>query len=174
MRVSIWLACAILLSGCSGAQDGATNETSLAAPEDSVDASEAGGEAPELAADESSASSSDAEAASNDDDASDEAMVLRSSAWRVTGEDGAIYTTFFDADGLYRDMKNGEAWADGAWERLGDGRVCFSPSDEGRAGACWSLGRESREGTMRVTSDDGREVELQRVTYIAPIDEPTD
>lgn len=172
MRVSIWLACAFLLSSCSGAQDGATNETSMAAPEDAVDASEAGGEATEPVAEDSSASPSDAEASANDDDASEEAMVLPSSAWRVTGEDGAIYTTFFDADGLYRDMKNGEAWADGAWERLGDGRVCFTPSDESRAGACWSLGRESREGTMRVTSDDGREVELQRVTYIAPIDEP--
>ena len=141
----------------------------MAAPDDAVDASS---EAADENKGESSASPSDAAAAANDDAASEEDMVLPSSAWRVTGEDGAIYTTFFDADGLYRDMKNGDAWADGAWERLGDGRVCFTPSEESRAGACWSLGRESREGTMRVTSDDGREVELQRVTYIAPFDEP--
>lgn len=164
MRASVLLFCTLLVAACSGGDESSTNETDSATGEEAAASADA---APSEA--ETTPSESQSEAG-GDASTSVEDMTLPQTAWRATGEDGAIYTTFFDPDGVYRDMKNGELWGDGTWERLPDGRVCFTPAEEGRSGDCWSLGRETRDGTMRVTRDDGREVELLRVTYIAPLE----
>lgn len=95
-------------------------------------------------------------------------MTMESSAWRVTGEDGAIYTTYIDPDGTYRDFKNGDPWNTGTWERLPDGRLCYSPHAEDRSGACWALDGPHNNGVMRATNDSGFEIELQQVTYAEP------
>ena len=36
-------------------------------------------------------------------------------AWRITSEDGARYTTYLDRDGSYRDLRNGDLWQEGQW-----------------------------------------------------------
>lgn len=152
MRIIPLLAYVLVLAGCNAPADQPAEESTPAAEATAeADAAEAA-ESPEATP-------------------TPEELALVNTAWRVTGEDGAIYTTFFDAEGAYRDTKNGDPWADGAWERLADGRLCFEPSDEGRTGACWTLGKHKKDGTMRVTDDSGREVLLQQVTYLAPVAE---
>lgn len=117
-----------------------------------------------------------ADTASPDAAATDEAagppedadrVALANTAWRVQGEDGAIYTTYLDADGTYRDFKNGESLQEGSWEEVSEGRLCFTPADEERTGECWSNERQEKDGTMRTTSDSERTVELRQVTYVA-------
>ncbi|MEE1876577.1 hypothetical protein [Altererythrobacter litoralis] len=154
MRHIPLFACILLLAGCNPPQDTAGNEAA-ASPSP----------AEEAVADAVGAAETPVPKPSTAD------IAMANTAWRVTGEEGAIYTTFLDPDGRYRDLKNGDPWQEGTWERLADGRLCFTPEDETRSGACWTLGKESDEGTMRVTSDAGREVELQQVTYIAALDE---
>lgn len=158
MRITPLIASTLLLAACNPPQDGTANEISLGA-----DASnEAGG------GEDQGQQAPDAEQADEAAQPSGDELAMANTAWRVTGEDGAIYTTFLDPEGQYRDMKNGEPWADGTWERLADGRLCFTPSDETRAGECWTLGKHKKNGTMRITSDSGRETLLQQVTYLAP------
>lgn len=101
------------------------------------------------------------------EDAPAERVALSGTAWRVEGEDGAIYTTYLDADGTYRDFKNGEPLQDGSWEELSEKRLCFSPSSEEARGECWDREPQDSDGTMRATSDSGLTVELRQVTYIA-------
>lgn len=161
MRIIPLLASILLLAGCNPPQEQATSEAGTE-PDAAADA--APGE-------EQGAEVTETQDAPDESAPADDEMALSNTAWRVTGEDGAIYTTFFDGDGQYRDMKNGEPWQDGTWEQLADGRLCFTPSDENRAGSCWSLGKRKKDGTMRVTSDEGREVMVTQVTYIAPVDE---
>lgn len=96
---------------------------------------------------------------------------MAQTAWRVLGEDGAIYTTMFDAPGNYRDFKNGEALQSGSWEERNDGKLCFAPADADRIGECWEIGMMAGEDTLRVTSDAGKTIELKKVTYIAPAKE---
>ncbi len=91
---------------------------------------------------------------------------MTGTGWRVTGEDGSIYTSFLDPDGNYRDFRNGTLWQTGTWERRGDGRLCFTPDDEDRVGECWTNDPPIDDGTMLTTNDAGRTIELLRVTYI--------
>jgi hypothetical protein len=158
MRITMLFASILLLAGCNQPQEQGSDETAEVTP-----AQEADGEAGDTAP----ATGVDAEP-TPDATPTPEELAMTGTAWRVVGEDGAIYTTFLDAEGEYRDMKNGDPWAEGTWERLADGRLCFTPSDEDRAGGCWSLGKHNTDGSMRVTSDAGREIELQQVTYLAP------
>lgn len=100
----------------------------------------------------------------------EEMATMAETAWRVLGEDGAVYTTFFDANGLYRDFKNGEALQSGSWEERDDGKLCFTPEEEDRIGECWELGKVDRDGMMKPVSDAGKTIELRQVTYMAPLD----
>lgn len=159
MRSTPLVASILLLAACNSPDEAATNEIAA-----EVDGGIAEGEA---AADGAAAPD---EATKDDAEPSPEELAMVNTAWRVIGEDGAIYTTFFDPDGHYRDIRNGEPWHDGGWERIDDQRLCFTPSDEALAGACWRLGKHKKNGTMRVTSEEGREVLLQQVTYLAPAD----
>lgn len=102
------------------------------------------------------------------DKADDSQLALAETAWRVIGEDGAIYTTLLDADGTYRDLRNGDALQSGEWERKEDGRLCFTPEAEDRSGECWELGEQDKDGKLRATDSNDRAVELRQVTYIAP------
>lgn len=93
-------------------------------------------------------------------------------AWRITAEDGARYTTYLDRDGSYRDLRNGDPWQTGQWtfNATGDGRLCLTPEDENGVERCWHP-QGMREETMDATSTEGRRIELQRVDYRLPQDE---
>ena len=91
-------------------------------------------------------------------------------AWRVVAEDGARYITYLDADGGYRDMRNGDPWQTGSWsysDGEGGKRLCFTPSAEAGVERCWEPGRMSGE-TMRAKGDGGLTIELVRVAYEPP------
>lgn len=96
--------------------------------------------------------------------------VFAATAWRVIAQDGARYTTYLDADGSYRDLRNGDPWQTGSW-RYFDGeegkRLCFEPDDESGLERCWKPGRMSGE-TMRAESDSATTIELERVEYLPP------
>lgn len=127
------------------------------------------GETEQNEAGEEIAGDTEAEATAEYEEVSMPSMAL--TAWRVLGEDGAIYTTMFDGDGTYRDFKNGDALQSGSWEERNDGKLCFAPADEDRIGECWEIGMMAGEDTMRVTGDAGKTIELKKVTYIAPAEE---
>ena len=97
-------------------------------------------------------------------------------AWRVVAEDGARYTTYLDADGTYRDLRNGDPWQTGSWSYSdgdGDKRLCFTPAAEGGVERCWEPGRMSGE-TMRAKGADDVTIELERVDYQPPAATETD
>lgn len=96
---------------------------------------------------------------------------MTQTAWRVRGEDGAIYTSYLDADGSYRDFKNGDPLQTGTWEERMDGKLCFTPEVEGRIGECWALAPLDSDNTMQPVSDAGKSIDLRQVTYLPPEDE---
>ena len=145
--VPLFATCLIALSGCAAQeQDAAEN--------------------PALAVDSTAESKPEAESF---DPAQMPAMSL--TGWRVLGEDGAVYTTYFDADGSYRDFKNGEELQSGTWDERNDGQLCFTPAVEHRIGECWKLGMVGSDKIMTPVSDAGKTIELRQVTYIAPVEE---
>lgn len=99
---------------------------------------------------------------------------LERTAWRVLGQDGAVYITFLDADGLYRDLRNGDPWRNGNWLRDDAGKLCFTPADEALTGECWKLKKPNTNGVMRASNDADKTIKLQQVTYVAPDDAPND
>ena len=93
-----------------------------------------------------------------------------STAWRTTAEDGARYTTQLDSDGTYRDLRNGDLWQTGSWTYSNDNEsnhLCFTPQDDNGVERCWKPERMNGD-TMRATSENGTEIELQRVVYTPP------
>jgi len=89
-------------------------------------------------------------------------------AWRVRGEEGALYTTFLDPGGRYRDLRNGDPWQKGAWEYDAQERICFTPDAESSLGQCWRPERMDPSGQMIVTSSSGRRVRLESAEYRPP------
>lgn len=99
--------------------------------------------------------------------------VFAATAWRAVAEDGARYTTYLDAEGTYRDFRNGDLWQEGAWthaegeeQRL----LCFTPDDENGVERCWEPGRMV-DDTMKVSEPAGLTIELERVEYLPPAEE---
>ena len=97
-------------------------------------------------------------------------------AWRVMAEDGARYITYIDADGTYRDLRNGNPWQQGSWtfDKAQDGGgdsdlLCFVPDAEDASERCWEPGR-LQDNELIVTSGGARRVSLEKVTYVAPED----
>jgi len=89
-------------------------------------------------------------------------------AWRARDENGALYTTFLDPGGRYRDMRNGDPWQQGAWEYDEEDRICFTPDAEDSLYQCWRPERMDQSGHMIVTSASGRRVQLESVEYRRP------
>ncbi len=102
----------------------------------------------------------------SENDRSGQDVAVSETGWLTVGTDGAVQTTFFDAGGRYRDLRNGALLAEGMWEQRPDGTVCFEP-DAG-LGACWETGSEDETGTVIATNGDGKRIEIKRVTYLAP------
>lgn len=91
-------------------------------------------------------------------------------AWRVVSDEGARFTTYLDADGTYRDLRNGDAYQQGSWTWNADGEsreLCFEPDAESGINRCWSPGQMDGD-TMIVTGGENRRIEARRVDYIAP------
>ncbi|MHA7820848.1 MAG: hypothetical protein ACX930_14470 [Erythrobacter sp.] len=93
-------------------------------------------------------------------------IAVSESGWLTVGTDGAVQTTFFDADGRYRDLRNGELFGEGNWQQRPDGKVCFEP-DSGR-GACWETDAADENGEANATDGDGKTITIKRITYVAP------
>lgn len=93
-------------------------------------------------------------------------ITVAESGWLTVGTDGAVQTTFFDPDGRYRDLRNGEPFGEGAWEQRPDGKVCFEP-DSGR-GACWETDQADENGEAKATNGDGKSIVIKQITYLAP------
>lgn len=96
--------------------------------------------------------------------------VFAATAWRVTADDGARYTTYLDPEGTYRDFRNGDPWQEGSWSHAdaeSESVLCFTPDVENAIERCWEPGR-MRGNTMQATGDDGTTIELERVDYTLP------
>ncbi|MEQ8411822.1 MAG: hypothetical protein RIB52_09730 [Erythrobacter sp.] len=137
----------LLLAGCGDAE--------VLSPA----ATATGGGDAETAQDDGGASEAEAEA---------ERTAMAGTGWLAIGEDGSVYTTYFDADGTYRDFANGAFLQQGAWRRREDGQLCFMPEAADRLGACWDTQGMEDDGTMRALDADGRAIELRRVNYLPP------
>jgi len=90
-------------------------------------------------------------------------------AWRSIAEDGARYTTYLDAGGRYRDLRNGDPWAEGSWvlNDVDGQRLCFIPDSDSASQACWEPGAMSGD-TLSATDADGRRIEVRQVEYEVP------
>ena len=114
--------------------------------------------------------------------AADEARELKEfvgTAWRVSAEDGARYVTYLDAEGRYRDLRNGDPWQEGGWsleaapgDEEGQVLLCFQPEGDNVRERCWETGKLD-DGKLVVTSGGGRRVQLEKVAYEAPQDAET-
>ncbi|MBX7539475.1 hypothetical protein [Qipengyuania sphaerica] len=91
-------------------------------------------------------------------------------AWRITAEDGARYTTLLDEDGTYRDLRNGDPWQEGDWtyaDGPGGKQLCLKPDHEDGRERCWQPGR-MKDDAMIATGPGDRRIELLKVAYTAP------
>ena len=88
-------------------------------------------------------------------------------AWRATSEEGARYTTYINADGTYRDLRNGDPYQTGTW-RFGTAKeLCFTPDETGHIGACWKPGFLDN-GVLPMTREDGHRIEVTQIQYLSP------
>ena len=91
-------------------------------------------------------------------------------AWISRSEDGARYTTFFDADGSYRELRNGDPRQTGEWS-FAEGpegkQVCVQPDAEAGVKSCWRPD-SIEDGKLLVSGPEGKRVALQRADYSAP------
>lgn len=160
MRTLPPLIALLICAGCSGpadqADDAATGDTT--AEQAVIEGAAATGTA------EANTADSVSEATQEDG----QRPQFAGTAWRTNGEDGAVFSTYLDEDGTYRDMKNGQPLQQGSWEALEGDRICFTPDAEDRSGECWETEVPDANGTMRATSDKGRTIELRRIAYVAP------
>jgi hypothetical protein len=101
-----------------------------------------------------------------DNGSAQEALLMADTAWLSVGSDGAVQTTFFDPDGRYRDLRNGQPMDAGTWQQRPDGSICFTP-DTG-LGDCWNHGKLEEDGSTVVTSASGKRVEIRQITYAGP------
>lgn len=154
--LTVPLISALILAACSPADTG--NESNEAAPIAADDAADVAEPTPVATPANGPANGPD----------------LARTAWRAIAADGAVYTTYLDEGGLYRDFRNGDPWRDGHWSRNDEGRLCFTPTDENLAGDCWKLKKPNNNGVMRATNNANLSIRLQQVTYIAPDDETSE
>ncbi len=106
------------------------------------------------------------EATSEEEGREQERISWSGTAWLTVSREGFAYITFIDADGRYRDYRDGTLVYTGDWRENRERELCFAP-DEG-AGECWGLSGLQPDGTLRVADEDGGEVLLRRVTYTLP------
>ncbi len=138
---------------------------SCEAPDESGGSGSSAAGSPAAAAGESAS----AEGSGADGESEEEAsagLVFTESGWLTVGADGGVQTTFIDAGGRYRDLRNGEQVAEGKWQERPDGSLCFEP-DAG-FGACWEIEPLEDDGTAIAVNGEGKRIEIKRVSYIGP------
>lgn len=89
-------------------------------------------------------------------------------AWRSTAENGALFATYLDGDGTYRDLRNGDPYQTGSWTYGDEGRLCLTPDGENTQGGCWMPRRMSRDDKLVLVNDNQKRIELTRITYEPP------
>lgn len=92
-------------------------------------------------------------------------------AWRSTAENGALFATYLDAGGTYRELRNGDPYQTGSWTYGDDGQLCLVPDGENTRGGCWTPQRMSEDGKLILANDAGERIELTRITYEPPVDD---
>jgi len=90
-------------------------------------------------------------------------------AWRSEADDGTRYVTYIDADGTYRDLRNGDPWQTGTWtyDKAGEHRLCFTPDDKNGVERCWKPEKMHGQDMDVVGGPDAQRVELEQVDYVA-------
>ena len=152
----------LALAGCSGAADeeGSSETVETAAADIETAVEEASGQA--------------GTDGLTPREAADPPTQYKATAWRTTGEDGAVYTTYLNADGTYRDLRNGDEYQTGQWTLEGEDRLCLAPDEQRDVGGCWSAG-SVRGDSVVMTRNDGTRVEVRKVEYLIPENQlPTD
>jgi hypothetical protein len=107
-----------------------------------------------------------AEGAAEESALSAQSVAMAKTAWLSVSKDGDVFTTYLDADGRYRDLREGAITNSGTWEQNEDGELCFKP-DSGLI-VCWAHGRPGLNGVMRATNASGRAIEVKKVSYRPP------
>lgn len=115
---------------------------------------------------ESAADTPEAAATPDESSTEDTDIAVSESGWLTVGTDGAVQQTYFDPDGRYRDLRNGEPFGEGAWEQRPDGKVCFEP-DSGR-GDCWETAKADESGEASATNGEGKTITIKQITYLPP------
>lgn len=105
-----------------------------------------------------------------EDDPSELPSEFARTAWRVTAENGARYTTYLDEGGRYRDYRNGDPWQTGSWETDSEDRLCFLPDPEGGVLRCWHPDRMQSDDRMIASNADDKRIRLERADYSPPAD----
>lgn len=91
-------------------------------------------------------------------------------AWRSVAENGALFVTYLDEGGTYRDLRNGDPYQTGTWEYADDGQLCLTPEAEEAEGGCWEPGR-MRDGDLLTLTSGERRIQVTRITYEPPVEE---
>ena len=102
-----------------------------------------------------------------------EPITMAGTAWDAIDSNGAVYTTFIDPEGTYRDFRDGEMWQTGSWDRPGGNRICYKPDDpieEEGSRLCWTVRPPGEDGVMVAIDENGREVTVRQVEYVEPED----
>ena len=100
-----------------------------------------------------------------------EPIEMAETAWAANDNDGAIYTTFIDPDGAYRDFRDGRPHQIGSWDMPGENRLCFQPDNapQGDAGrTCWTVRPPGEDGAMIAIGKDSMRVTIRQIEYVAP------
>lgn len=152
MRASLpILAFAACLTGCTPAADDTPATGSTAEP----------AVAGEAAADDEAEAPPPAAAPSS----------YENTAWRSTAENGALFATYLDAGGTYRDLRNGDPYQTGSWTYGDDGQLCLVPDGENTRGGCWTPRRMNADGKLILVNAADKRIELTRITYEPPLSE---
>ncbi|MEL6237610.1 MAG: hypothetical protein AAFQ90_03345 [Pseudomonadota bacterium] len=97
---------------------------------------------------------------------SPESLEMAESGWLSVSVDGAVYSTFLDPDGRYRDVRDGAVVYTGTWVQNAARELCFTPNQG--TSACWSHGAPGLDGVMQATNQAGRAIALKQITYQPP------
>ena len=117
----------------------------------------------------------EAEPAGAEDGADNVPESFAETAWISRSEEGARFVTYFDADGTYRELRNGDPRQTGEWS-FAEGpegkQICVQPDAGAGEKSCWQPDR-MKDGKLIVTGPEGKRVELQRADYSATGTEDT-
>lgn len=121
-----------------------------------------------ISASTTGSSQSEADTLASEDGETDPgtSIAMASSGWLTVSADGAVQTTYLDADGRYRDYRDGEPIAEGKWRRGGRSTLCFEQEDTNET--CWDIGTMDSAQSAIASDAEGKTIRITRVDYDAP------